>query len=214
MFNSKVKETIIICLLISGCGINIIFTGSWLIFPIPCYLAYRLWDIQKTDKVIKNLMFNANKDALTGLLNRRGLESAWNDLRNDRRNTSQAVMILDIDHFKDINDTYGHDRGDHVLKELAQVVKNQIRSDDIISRWGGEEFVVILSNINASHASHVSEKIRSAIEAHDFCVDGVVTVSIGVNSHCISDSLKDSITIADKGLYQAKENGRNQMVIA
>jgi len=123
-------------------------------------------------------------------------------------------MMLDIDHFKKINDTYGHLAGDFVLKEIAKIVKNLIRKSDICGRFGGEEFVILLPNTKLSGAMKLAERIRETIQNHTFDFNGKkinVTVSIGITSVGVNDSYESLISRADEALYEAKEKGRNRI---
>ena len=127
-----------------------------------------------------------------------------------------ALLVLDIDHFKKFNDTYGHKTGDKVLKSVAATVSNSIRVSDHIFRYGGEEFVVILSRINKETTKTLSEKIRREVE-RDYFVDGdnelKVTMSIGAAIITPEDTEASLFERADKALYQAKQNGRNQILL-
>ena len=122
-----------------------------------------------------------------------------------------SIMIFDIDFFKKVNDTYGHVKGDQVLKSVAKTIKPMIEKKDYMLRWGGEEFVLILSGKNLDEASAFAEKVRAAVEASD---NGVcpVTVSIGVSTYD-GKNYKSAIDAADQALYRAKENGRNRVEI-
>ena len=161
------------------------------------------------------------RDYLTGLYNRKFFmerfveELAW----AARYQEPMSFIILDIDHFKKINDTYGHSCGDEVLKQLAKVLTSSLRSHDIIARYGGEEFVVLLSNTSAEDSLIVAEKIRVSVQESDFCCEEndvklPVTVSIGVT--CTDgdfEPLPDSLIIkADQALYDAKAAGRNRVM--
>ena len=116
--------------------------------------------------------------------------------------------MMDIDHFKKVNDTYGHEFGDYVLKEFANVVKQNIRNSDIFARIGGEEFILILPHTSYESALKVAEKLRKAIEKHDF-KGKKITASFGVSE--FEGDLQMAIEIADEALYEAKRNGRNQV---
>ena len=123
-------------------------------------------------------------------------------------------MMLDIDHFKKINDTYGHLAGDFVLKEIAKIIKDSIRKSDICGRFGGEEFVIVLPNTKLSGAMKLAERIRETIQNHTFDFNGKkinVTVSIGITSVGVNDSYESLISRADEALYEAKEKGRNRI---
>ena len=119
--------------------------------------------------------------------------------------------MFDIDHFKKINDTYGHTTGDIVLKEIAQVVTETIRKYDIVARWGGEEFVILVPNSKAEETALMAEKIRETIEKYAFTEAGTVTCSFGVTEYKDGDSIDSLVTRADEALYKAKEQGRNRV---
>jgi len=157
-------------------------------------------------------------DPLTGFYNRRFLEEIANNLTAQikRRGTALGILAIDIDFFKQVNDTYGHDVGDEVLKELAKAIKESIRKSDIPIRFGGEEFLVLLVDVQPGYSVQVAEKIRKAIE-NKVINAGVVnlkkTVSIGVSEYPLdSEKLWQCIKFADVALYRAKEEGRNSVV--
>jgi len=130
-----------------------------------------------------------------------------------REKKSICIVIIDIDNFKSINDTYGHDIGDEVIKTLAKETTNCIRESDIFARFGGEEFIILLPNTNENNGVIISEKIRSTVENIVFN-DIKFTVSLGVSQMNLEeDSLTDAIKRADNGLYKAKNSGKNKVVI-
>lgn len=157
-------------------------------------------------------------DSLTGLHNRRYLESHLASLleQSVSRARSVSLMILDIDHFKAVNDTYGHDAGDEVLKVFAQRMRNVVRQVDLVCRLGGEEFVIVMPDTPVEVAAHVAERVRSSIELGPFPILSgeksiPVTVSVGLaNSH--GDSNPDHLfKRADRALYRSKNEGRNRV---
>lgn len=136
-----------------------------------------------------------------------------------RNSSTISVLLLDIDHFKKFNDTYGHQVGDFVLTEFATILKDNVRKYDVVARYGGEEFVVILPETNTEEAMKVAEKLRSAIETADFDDNSEtynVRASFGVSSSTPSteDNFSKDTLIgqADQALYEAKEKGRNRVV--
>ena len=157
-------------------------------------------------------------DALTNVLNRNAYNLKIGELVHEYKRYKEewALLVLDIDHFKKFNDTYGHKTGDKVLKSVAATISNSIRVSDHIFRYGGEEFVVILSRINKETTKNLSEKIRREVE-RDYFVDGdnelKVTMSIGAAIITPEDTEASLFERADKALYQAKQNGRNQIVL-
>ncbi|MFK5984330.1 MAG: GGDEF domain-containing protein [Pseudomonadota bacterium] len=166
-----------------------------------------------------NAVQDAQTDPLTGALNRIGLEKGFSrEMDLARRNKDDlSILVLDIDHFKNINDTYGHAFGDTILKEISQHISNCIRTTDVFSRFGGEEFVVLLNNTNRSGALLLAERIRQQIEK-SFVLNNdekvFYTSSIGVATLNNNDNRDSFFNRADKALYEAKENGRNRVVLS
>lgn len=158
------------------------------------------------------------RDPLTGLFNRRYLEEAASrELQRAERNEQQlAVMVLDIDHFKQFNDEHGHQAGDDVLINVANVLQQQFRGDDVVCRFGGEEFVALLTNINQQQTMQRAEQLRSTIAQSKWLIDGkplTVTVSVGAALYpAHGTDLDGLISLADEALYQAKNAGRNQVI--
>ncbi len=122
-----------------------------------------------------------------------------------------SIIIFDIDHFKKINDTYGHLVGDTVLQQVSEVVRSNIRESEYFVRWGGEEFIILLPGTGLQGAQMVAEKIRRAIEAKEFDTVGKVTCSFGVTQLLSDDTISSFIERADEALYEAKHGGRNQV---
>ena len=157
-------------------------------------------------------------DGLTQVYNKRYfLETLEREIgRAERYRRDLSLIIFDIDHFKKINDTFGHLAGDHVLKHLALVIKSRIRREDILSRYGGEEFAIILPEIDRENAAQFAEKIRRLIEKAVFKFEETeipVTISIGVALYSPDcGEVNDFIKLADDKLYEAKMAGRNQVV--
>jgi len=158
----------------------------------------------------------ATVDSLTGLYNRRKFEATldYEVARNKRYPVGLSLILVDIDYFKNVNDTYGHDVGDKVLQDFAGLLKKSIRKTDIAGRWGGEEFMIILPESSASTACAVAEKIRKNIESAAFDTIGKMTASMGVCLMGGSDEADSLIKRADIALYEAKRNGRNMVQIA
>lgn len=165
-------------------------------------------EIRMTDE----LHAMATRDQLTSAYNRRRLD---NELEKDMLGTNNAILMLDFDHFKQINDEYGHAVGDKVLKETIQLIKTMIRSDDMIVRFGGEEFVVILRHCETSEIPGIAEKIRSEVDSHVYqdLKKHSVTISIGGTAMKLDEGIYQAIDRADKALYRAKDNGRNTVVV-
>jgi two-component system cell cycle response regulator len=160
-------------------------------------------------------------DALTGLYNRHYLNTHLeNMVRQALKNGKNlALMIMDMDHFKAVNDTYGHDVGDMVLKQLSQIIINTSRSTDLAARFGGEEFVVLMPETDPQAAQGAANRMREIVESNSFAISNgetlTKTVSIGVASlHPDGDSAESLLKRADEALYSAKHSGRNQVKIA
>lgn len=164
-----------------------------------------------------DLKIAANTDVLTRLLNRRAmmhqLEIAMNQFyRSDR---SFAIILIDVDFFKRVNDVYGHDGGDMVLVHLAQILQTKMRQIDSASRWGGEEFLILLPETTLDQAEEIAERLRYYVETNPTPSNIQITISLGIaviRQH--GNSLESLITSADHALYAAKRNGRNQVAIA
>lgn len=152
-------------------------------------------------------------DRLTGLYNRMKLDEVFTyELERSRRyETPMAIIILDLDHFKSVNDTHGHHVGDQVLQDLADVLRDGERASDTLGRWGGEEFLIILPETDFDGALQRAELICKAIAAHPFPVVGTKTASLGVTAYREGDTETSLLERADDALYRAKENGRNRV---
>ena len=153
---------------------------------------------------------DSQRDKLTGLKNRFGF---YGD-RQSKKEPPSALIICDIDHFKRVNDTYGHNAGDAVLKNVAGILRSTLGSGDGVYRWGGEEFIIFLEGVALDGARSIAEKIRRAAEASDCSFDDQkirVTMSFGCVEIDPSISVDDNIKIADARLYRAKEGGRNRV---
>lgn len=165
-------------------------------------------------RLVAELTQKAHFDQLTGLVNRRFMDELLvNEIERCRRYGSPlTVLLLDIDHFKSINDTFGHDAGDRVLETVASRLAAAVRSVDSVARWGGEEFIVMLAETNLSSALVVGENIRKTVEKGEYALNRPVTVSIGVSQFKKDDTVDSLLKRADVALYGAKERGRNQVV--
>ncbi|WP_371323854.1 sensor domain-containing diguanylate cyclase [Dechloromonas sp. ZY10] len=158
----------------------------------------------------------ATTDKLTGLLNRHAASALVDQLLASQRRSGQAFSILlaDLDHFKQINDRYGHGTGDEVLRNAAKIFRNALRGSDFAVRWGGEEFLIVLQDCPEAEALQVAEKIRGALAAARLADDSddlQVTVSIGVSEYRPGERPEQTVGRADRGLYQAKHGGRNRV---
>ncbi len=207
--------------------------GIWLVLILG-FLAYRIVTLndqvrqQKRreeelleinallDMRSRELEEKARTDSLTGAFNREGIEEAiklglW-EWRSERKPLS--IVMLDIDHFKQVNDTHGHAVGDRVLAAISNLVQGCIRNEDLFARWGGEEFVLVCRNTRVGQAAVIAEKVRERIALHEFEQGLTVTVSLGVACLSANESLESLFKAADDALYTAKRRGRNRVVVA
>ncbi len=157
----------------------------------------------------------STKDFLTNIYNRRKLDEMIEQeyYRAIKKGTKFSIILIDLDFFKSVNDTYGHSIGDKILIETAKLLESNIRSSDMVGRWGGEEFLIICPKTNIEQALCISEKLRKNIANYKFSVVHNRTSSFGVATYENGDTISGLIGRADKGLYQAKENGRNRVEI-
>jgi diguanylate cyclase (GGDEF)-like protein len=153
-------------------------------------------------------------DPLTGLANRRGGERsvASEIARARRQRTALSCIFIDIDRFKRINDTYGHQAGDRLLREISDLLRRTLRAYDILVRWGGEEFLLILPGVTLDQARKLAERIRAAVERLDTQGLGEVTISAGTAALDGSYDFETMLMTADRRLYEAKSSGRNAVV--
>ncbi|BAF69664.1 sensor domain-containing diguanylate cyclase [Nitratiruptor sp. SB155-2] len=169
-------------------------------------------ELHKLNMLLREM---ALKDALTGLYNRyKMIEDIEHQIaRYKRYKEPFCLIMLDIDHFKQINDTYGHDIGDKVLKESAKILHTVIRSSDVAARWGGEEFMILCPNTHLKEGVAIANRLKDAFEKHNFGIDRRVTVSAGVVEYRNeNEDMKTVLKRVDERLYQAKRAGRNRVV--
>jgi diguanylate cyclase len=178
------------------------------------YVDYSL----SANKHFRRLQNESSKDFLTGLNNVRQFDSVFNDAIKYAREKHEnlSLLIVDIDFFKKVNDTYGHMEGDNVLKDLGKILAQSCRSKDEVSRNGGEEFTLLLYDCPNSKAVQIAQKIRTQVEAHPFVLSNglqiSITVSIGVSSYPeTTNEIEKLIEKADSALYNAKRTGRNKV---
>lgn len=197
--------------------ISIFYIGyifvCWLVFIYTEYLS-------ESVRINKRLKNEATKDFLTGLNNVRQFDSSFNSISQLalRKGEKLSLLFLDIDFFKKVNDTYGHNKGDIVLKTLAEILVDTLRIFDIVSRNGGEEFSILLLDCPANHAVEIAERLRKKVETHKFIISDEVslniTISIGVSTYPDTTNIIDNLLEdADKALYEAKRTGRNKVVL-
>lgn len=159
-------------------------------------------------------------DELTGVLNRRGIGEALAKILStgQQRADSISIALLDIDHFKRVNDTYGHDAGDVALSRVAKLVESNLRDGDFIGRWGGEEFVILMNESTLSDSERVCERIRRAVQEHEIPFQArsfSLTASFGVAQMTRDEKIIDAaVSLADSALYAAKSAGRNRVMCA
>jgi diguanylate cyclase (GGDEF)-like protein len=173
----------------------------------------------RQEKVLRELFESSTRDALTGLYNRRHFDERFkSELAYAKRHGFDlGLVMVDIDHFKRINDTHGHAAGDVVLKQVAVTLARQLRTEDLIARIGGEEFTVLLRGIGPQGCSCLAERLRVATQSLAINIDGTtIPVTISAGSACVSEtpdgSVKSLLQCADQRLYSAKHNGRNRVV--
>ena len=155
-------------------------------------------------------------DNLTGLSNRTSMNQILRKefSRFERHHQRFGIIMLDIDHFKNVNDSYGHDTGDNVLQELASIFENAIRASDFVARWGGEEFLICCTTIEEEDLLPIAETIRKLVATTHFESAGQITASLGCAAIVKGESIGELIKRADVALYEAKNNGRNQSVVS
>ncbi len=161
------------------------------------------------EEEIKHLAY---RDPLTGIHNRRGFnEIGEMELeRAFRYHHDTSILIMDIDHLKEVNDSFGHLVGDEVLKGVTASIQGVVRQTDIKARWGGDEFIVMLLETNSSDAWEMAERLREHVNKHEFVSAGIISVSIGIAGMNPGDTLETLIKRADMALYLSKQNGRNR----
>jgi len=169
-----------------------------------------------TNRQRDQLLQLASKDPLTGAGNRRSLDAKLDDVVNNRRRNGIAasMLLIDLDHFKKVNDVYGHRFGDQILKRITEIVNLRIRVTDSLYRIGGEEFVVVLEGQNAERAKHLAEQLRTLVHENELAPDRSVTISLGVAELVADETANDWMHRADEALYEAKRAGRNMTSIA
>ncbi len=195
----------------------IFFFGAIFVLMV-CFLAYR------TTKELRRVVVLEHEtltDPLLGIFNRRCLDRRLHDevLRSNRHNLSFSLLVIDVDYFKKVNDTWGHQIGDLVLKNLVEILEGTVRQTDIIARFGGEEFVILLPHTAEPEAYKLADRIRRNVEHTPLMItveeklqELRITVSIGCSCLDNNDTPFDMLERADRALYQAKQSGRNRVV--
>ena len=189
-------------LFLAGGGLAAIIAALW------GYWTYRL------RKLNAALLHLSNTDSLTGLANRQKLSTSMAEamIRSHQFELPFSVLLLDVDNFKHVNDTYGHLAGDAVLQALSAIAVNGLRPQDTAGRWGGEEFLVLLPETAAAAAVELAENLRSRVDAHVFAQDLHCSISIGVAEMRSNDTPDTLVHRADTALYRAKKAGKNRVV--
>lgn len=167
-------------------------------------------------ELARDLRFKATTDPLTGLYNRLKFDEALASemSRAERYGTPLTLVLYDVDHFKQVNDVHGHQVGDNTLVRLSQIVSMQIRNIDLLARWGGEEFVILVPGADGEMARQAAEKLAAAIGQVEFNEAGTITCSFGIAQHVSGDTAETLVARADHALYRAKMNGRNRIELA
>jgi diguanylate cyclase (GGDEF)-like protein len=163
------------------------------------------------EQAFEELGAKAYQDPLTGLANRAGAQAGLDKRKGSPDMYPMSILLLDIDHFKKVNDTLGHDQGDIAIKSVSDITKTCLRVDDIAARWGGEEFVCFLPGTNPEEAMAIAERIRTTIEQANIIPNWRLTVSIGASLGQAGEPLEATIKKADEALYLSKQNGRNRV---
>ncbi|ADR34168.1 diguanylate cyclase with extracellular sensor [Sulfuricurvum kujiense DSM 16994] len=178
---------------------------------IAAIFLWRYYDLKRYNAKLLELSIT---DKLTGIYNRLKIDERLTDEQkkvNRYMNYRCSVMMIDIDFFKTVNDTYGHQYGDDVLKQLAELMRQNFRETDVFGRWGGEEFMVIFPNTSVEDAYAAAEKFRRNVEENVRSMDKPVTVSIGLGTFLTAESVDNMLSRIDAALYDAKEQGRNRI---
>jgi len=198
----------------------LIVASSQIVGLVVAFLVLSFGNLERRSNVLRRRAeTRARRDGLTGAMNRASFANhARQEIGQHRRIQSNVSLVfVDVDHFKRINDTYGHETGDRVLKRIIRLTRGCLRSGDTVARWGGEEFVVLLPATDLNGALLIAEKIRHRIEVEQFdeLATGLhVTVSIGCAEMSSSEGLDELVARADRALYEAKHRGRNQTIAA
>ncbi len=183
----------------------------FIVFIIVYILIY--YFIKKLDNKDKILIAKANKDALTKILNRHVFNKDMEDLIDATNDLKNSLMIIDIDHFKEVNDKYGHSMGDMVLVELCNRISQNIRKNDKFYRIGGEEFAILSSQTKQEDEMKFASRIKNSITETLFMNIGKITISIGITQQQDHDTYKTLFERADKALYMAKDSGRDTIIV-
>jgi diguanylate cyclase (GGDEF)-like protein len=173
-------------------------------------------DISETIQQQFSLEERVSRDHLTGAYSRDFFDANIRELMEnaEKKNISLGLVMLDIDYFKRVNDTFGHDVGDRVLKHLVATIRYSIRSDDLLVRWGGEEFLLVIETESVESLRRMAEHVRQRVEHEIFEVVGRVTCSFGITLYAPNEPIAQTIKRSDSALYEAKAGGRNKVAQA
>ena len=192
------------------------FYANFFILTISFFgLLFTINETKKNNVLINKLSNEAMHDGMTGLLNHKFFEKRLKEEieRSERYEQNFSLLFLDLDKFKRINDTYGHQFGDYVLKQTSKIIQKSVRNIDVVSRYGGEEFSVILVNANRLDAQKTAERIRKEIELNEFINGSIkekLTISIGIGIYpADANNFNGIISFSDRKMYKAKNDGRN-----
>ncbi|WP_170151113.1 diguanylate cyclase [Caminibacter pacificus] len=181
--------------------ISLSYTNSVILIAVIYFIILFFLILYYRFVVVKRV---ADLDKLTQIYNRRGCEKFLKSYKD------YSIILIDIDHFKQINDTYGHDIGDKILQEFGKLLKSSVRANDIVCRWGGEEFLIILPHTSYENAAEVAEKIRKKVEETKIFGNIQITISLGVSQ--FNGNFEKTFKEADEKLYIAKKTGRNKVI--
>ena len=186
-----------------------------ILLPEREYFVAIITDITQQVIIQKQLKNLATTDCLTGIYNRHKANQILDEeiIRQNRYQGTFTLMMLDIDYFKLVNDTYGHNVGDSVLQELSKLILHNTRQSDKFARWGGEEFIIVLPETTSKDSLIFAKKLRKIIENHSFSQVPQITVSIGVCIFKEKDTKEELLQKTDEALYEAKKKGRNRVTL-
>lgn len=222
LIGSVIQATTIPVLVVAESGLvaeNMVYDLGYMFAASINGIFFTIGIVQQLKDVrVKNALFYqlATTDKLTGAYNRYSFDTEIEQRieSSERSGAALSLMILDIDHFKKVNDTHGHDVGDLVLKELVHLSRQVIRKSDKIYRWGGEEFAILMENTPLSMAEELANRLRLSVHGHRFEIVGQVTISAGVAQWQYGEEPKEWFKRIDLALYNAKNNGRNRVMVS